>query len=96
MLGQWQHPLTNTGITNGPLTTLRGAERAVELIEDAVKNGGKLLLGGKRFGSGYHLEPTLIVGAARTSRTFCEEMFAPICAIYPFETEDEVGDTSLC
>lgn len=82
------------GITNGPLTTKRGAERCVELVDDAVQHGAKLILGGKRFGDGYHFEPTLLVGAAQRARVYKEEMFSPICSLYPFDNEDEVID--LC
>lgn len=78
------------GVTNGAITTERGAARAVELVDDAVKNGGKLLTGGKRFGTGNLMEPTLITHAPRTSRVYREEMFAPIVSLYAFESEDEV------
>lgn len=80
--------------TNGPVTTERGAARAVTLVEDAVKNGGKLVMGGKRFGTGYLFEPTLVLGASREAQVYREEMFAPIVSLYPFDTEDEVVE--LC
>lgn len=84
----------DTDSTNGAISTERGAERAVSLVDDAVKHGGKLVMGGKRFGTGYLFEPTLILGASRDARVYREEMFAPIVSIYPFETEDEV--VGLC
>ncbi|BEI80927.1 hypothetical protein CcaverHIS002_0200870 [Cutaneotrichosporon cavernicola] len=80
--------------TNGPVTTERGAARAVTLVEDAVNNGGKLVMGGKRFGTGYLFEPTLVLGAGREAQVYREEMFAPIVSLYPFEDEDEVVE--LC
>ena len=78
------------GVTNGAITTERGAARAVELVEDAVSQGGKLITGGKRFGTGNLMEPTLITHAPRSARVYKEEMFAPIVSLYAFETEDEV------
>jgi succinate-semialdehyde dehydrogenase/glutarate-semialdehyde dehydrogenase len=81
------------GVTNGPLTTRRGAERATELVKEAVSRGAKVVTGGKQFGSGFHFEPTLITGASRDARIYNEEMFAPILPLYPFDTEEEVGDT---
>ncbi|BEI92381.1 uncharacterized protein CcaverHIS019_0500090 [Cutaneotrichosporon cavernicola] len=84
----------STDSTNGAIATERGAARAVRLVEDAVKNGGKLVMGGKRFGTGYLFEPTLVLGASRDAMVYREEMFAPIVSLYPFETEDEV--VALC
>lgn len=78
------------GVTNGAITTERGASRAVELVDDAVNRGGHLLTGGKRFGTGYLMEPTLIVNAPKEARVYREEMFAPIISLYKFETEEEV------
>lgn len=82
------------GVTNGALTTKRGAERAAKLVDDALKNGARLVMGGKRFGSGYHFEPTLIVGASHDALVYKEEMFAPICSLYPFNTDEEA--INLC
>jgi succinate-semialdehyde dehydrogenase len=78
------------GVTNGAITTERGAARAVELVADAVEKGGKLHAGGKRFGTGNLMEPTLITHAPQSARVYREEMFAPIISLYSFETEDEV------
>lgn len=90
---KWGHGL-DEGVTNGAVTVDRGAARAEELVADAKQHGAKILTGGKRFGKGFHFEPTLIVGAPQESRVYREEMFAPIVSIYPFESEDEVID--LC
>jgi succinate-semialdehyde dehydrogenase/glutarate-semialdehyde dehydrogenase len=67
----------------------------VELTEDAQKDGAKLVTGGEQFGQGYHLEPTALVGASKDSRVYQEEIFAPICSIYPFDEEEEVSQTFL-
>jgi acyl-CoA reductase-like NAD-dependent aldehyde dehydrogenase len=81
----------DTDSTNGAIVTDRGAARAAELVEDAITNGhGKLVMGGKRFGTGNLFEPTLILGASQEARVYQEEMFAPIVSLYPFQTEDEV------
>lgn len=90
---KWGHGL-DEGVTNGAVTVERGADRAGELVDDARKHGAQVLMGGKRFGSGFHFEPTLIVGAPRDARVYKEEMFAPILSMYAFENEQEVID--LC
>ncbi|WOO82712.1 Succinate-semialdehyde dehydrogenase [NADP(+)] [Vanrija pseudolonga] len=80
----------DAGVTTGALTTERGAERAVGLVADAIKNGGTLHAGGKRIGTGFLFEPTLITGASKDAKVYKEEIFGPILSIYAFETEDEV------
>lgn len=82
------------GTTHGSVTTERGVERGVTLVDDAVKHGGKLVLGGKRMDSGYLMEPTLILNASKDAKVYREEMFAPIVSMYAFDNEDEV--VALC
>lgn len=81
--------------TMGSVTTLRGVERCGTLVEDASKHGAKVIIGGRRVGTGYQFEPTLLVGAGHDSLVHREEMFAPILSVYSFETEEEVCLSSL-
>lgn len=92
------------GTTMGPVTTPRSLDKAEAQVADAQKHGGKLILGGKKLhGSkgydGYFFEPTLITGAHKDMLIAREETFAPIMALFEFETEDEVvklaNDTSM-
>lgn len=77
------------GTTMGPVTTERGIERAVSLVEDAQKNGAKILTGGKKLdlNGGYFFEPTVIGDAHEELLLAKEEQFAPIAALFPFSTE---------
>ncbi|GAB7340025.1 hypothetical protein MBLNU457_6529t2 [Dothideomycetes sp. NU457] len=80
--------------TMGPVTTPRGIDKAEEQVKDAVSHGGQLVLGGKKlYGSqnypGYFFEPTLITGANKEMLIAHEETFAPVLALFEFETEDE-------
>jgi len=80
--------------TMGPVTTPRGIDKAEEQVQDAVSHGGKLVLGGKKlYGSqnypGYFFEPTLITGANKEMLIAHEETFAPVLALFEFDTEDE-------
>ncbi|PGH03642.1 hypothetical protein AJ80_08663 [Polytolypa hystricis UAMH7299] len=90
------------GTTMGPVTTPRSIEKAASQVEDAVKRGGKVLLGGKAktdCGSGYFFEPTIITDMTPDMLISREETFAPIAALYRFETEEEAvkwaNDTSM-
>ena len=81
------------GTTLGPVTVPQTLERAERVVEDAVNRGAKLISGGKRpthLGNGYYFEPTLLVGAPHAAAVAQEELFAPICSVALFETEEEV------
>jgi acyl-CoA reductase-like NAD-dependent aldehyde dehydrogenase len=87
--------------TMGPVTTPRGVEKALSLVEDAKKKGAKVLMGGNAISNngGYFFEPTIITGITPDMEIVSEEIFAPICTIIKFETESEVvkaaNDTSM-
>jgi succinate-semialdehyde dehydrogenase/glutarate-semialdehyde dehydrogenase len=79
------------GTTMGPVTTPRSLDKALNQVEDAKKHGGQVILGGgKVIGkSGYFFEPTIILGAKKEMLITSEETFAPVLALYSFDTEEE-------
>lgn len=87
--------------TMGPLTVPQGLDKAVAHVEDAKKNGGKVLFGGNRMkiDEGFFFEPTMIVDAHQDLLIAREEVFAPVLAFFRFEKEDEAvgwaNDTSV-
>ncbi|KAG9236953.1 aldehyde dehydrogenase domain-containing protein [Amylocarpus encephaloides] len=89
------------GTTMGPVTTPRSLDKATSQVEDAKKHGGKIVLGGGKVTGkdGYFFEPTIILGAKKEMLITEEETFAPVLALYQFETEDEAvkaaNDTSM-
>ncbi|KAJ6009383.1 hypothetical protein N7522_004399 [Penicillium canescens] len=89
-----------TGTTMGPLTTPRSIDKATAQIEDARRLGADVLLGGKPVAKpGYFFEPTILSGMTEEMLISQEESFAPIAALYRFETEDQAvklaNDTSM-
>ena len=81
------------GVTMGPMIRARAVDGALELIEDAVKRGGRLLHGGRRpahLNKGHFIEPTVIADVPDDARIMIEEPFAPIAPITSFSDEDEV------
>lgn len=90
------------GTTMGPVTTPRGLDKALNQVEDAKKHGGQIILGGGKLKdkTGYFFEPTIIKGAKREMLITQEETFAPVLALYSFETEEEAvreaNNTSVC
>jgi succinate-semialdehyde dehydrogenase/glutarate-semialdehyde dehydrogenase len=79
------------GTTMGPVTTPQSLNKALSQVEDAKKHGGQVVLGGgKVLGtSGYFFEPTIILKAKKEMIITEEETFAPVLALYSFDTEDE-------
>jgi acyl-CoA reductase-like NAD-dependent aldehyde dehydrogenase len=78
--------------TMGPLTSPRGIDKALQHVEDAKKNGAKILFGGNKLDikGGYFFEPTVITDAHEGLLLAQEEQFAPVMALFSFDTEDEV------
>ncbi|KAJ5192632.1 succinate-semialdehyde dehydrogenase [Penicillium cf. viridicatum] len=78
----------------GPLTHERAIDKALEHINDAKSHGASVELGGAAFQPdnlrGYFLQPTVLSGMFKETLTTREETFAPVVALYPFDTEEEV------
>ena len=94
--------------TIGPVTTERSLDKASAQVADAVKLGGQIILGGGKVtsstangkeSSGYFFQPTIITGATEEMQITREETFAPVMALYEFETEEEAvkaaNDTAM-
>ena len=61
-------------------------EQLEKLVADAVSQGARCLVGGKRlvhdrYPSGHYFQPTLLVDVTTSMRVANEELFAPICTV---------------
>src|SRR5690606_32975519 len=68
-------------------------DRVNSYLELAKQDGGKFDLGGNRpegIEGGYFIEPTIITNLPDQCRVQQEEVFGPVVAITPFDSEDEV------
>ncbi len=82
----------------GALISGAHRDRVLGYIEQARKEGGRILCGGgppktavsERCRDGFFVEPTVITGLAVSSRVNREEIFGPVVTITPFVSEDEV------
>lgn len=89
------------GTTMGPLTTPQGVDKARKQVEDAQKHGATVLCGGTppENKEGYFFPPTILTGMTPDMLISQEESFAPIAALYKFDTEEEAvhcaNDTSM-
>lgn len=80
------------GTTMGPVTMARALDKAESQVEDAKKHGGQVITGGARLKDtgGFFFEPTIITKANHQMLIASEETFAPVLALFSFETEEEV------
>src|SRR5216684_258833 len=75
----------------GPMIRPQHVQRMVDLIEDAVSRGARVLCGGHpRVDLGANFfEPTVITGVDFTMKLFQEETFGPILAMQTVENSEE-------
>lgn len=70
----------------GPMIGVSEAERAESWVGEAVALGAKLVCGGRREGALFH--PTVLVDVTTRMRVMCEEIFAPVISIVPYDSLD--------
>src|SRR6478609_1169651 len=81
---------TEEGVAIGPLIDDRAVAKASSLVQDAVERGATVTTGGKAVdGPGTFYEPTVVTDVRPGSDILQEEIFGPVLAIIPFDTEDE-------
>src|SRR5712671_6459620 len=67
----------------GPLIRESDAVRASDWIQEALRGGARLLSGGQRRGS--VLEPTVLTGTRPEMKVNCQEIFAPVVTVEPYD-----------
>jgi succinate-semialdehyde dehydrogenase/glutarate-semialdehyde dehydrogenase len=78
------------GIEVGSLVNKETRDKVVELVEDAVKRGAKVLTGGSiRNGPGFFYHPTVLTDVPDDARCFHEEIFGPVAALARFSDEED-------
>jgi succinate-semialdehyde dehydrogenase/glutarate-semialdehyde dehydrogenase len=79
------------GVAVGPLVNKEGLDKVVELVEDAVGKGAKVLTGGKApGGKGFFYPATVLDNVPDGAKMLNEEIFGPVAAIQTFKSDDEV------
>jgi succinate-semialdehyde dehydrogenase/glutarate-semialdehyde dehydrogenase len=78
------------GVQQGPLIDQAAVEKVEEHIEDAVSQGARVLLGGKRHALGQtFFEPTVLAGVSPKMKVAKEETFGPLAPLFRFETDEQ-------
>jgi succinate-semialdehyde dehydrogenase / glutarate-semialdehyde dehydrogenase len=74
----------------GPLIEPAALAKVERHVANALDNGARLVIGGKRHELGLtFFEPTVLVGVDPKMAMCCEETFGPVAGITRFTTEDE-------
>jgi acyl-CoA reductase-like NAD-dependent aldehyde dehydrogenase len=78
----------------GPVISEASVQRILGIVENSVKkDGARLIVGGNRLGGeyadGYYLPLTIIADVDANSALAQHEVFGPVLAVTPFDTEEE-------
>jgi aldehyde dehydrogenase (NAD+) len=80
-------------VTSAPLINTRQLERVLGLIGKAQEEGAELKLGGSRadgdLAAGNFVAPTMFTGVSNDMTIAREEVFGPVLAVIPFDSEEE-------
>jgi 5-carboxymethyl-2-hydroxymuconic-semialdehyde dehydrogenase len=90
IVGDPQDPKTQLG----PLVSKKQLDILVSQVNDAKKQGAKIVTGGRQPDKleGAYFLPTLIIGVKKNMRVWNEEVFGPVLPVVPFKTEKEAID----
>jgi succinate-semialdehyde dehydrogenase/glutarate-semialdehyde dehydrogenase len=81
---------TEEGVEVGPLIDGTQREKVSNLVEDAVGQGARVLVGGHaRDGAGYFYDPTVLSDVPDGAELLKEEIFGPVAPVKGFADEDE-------
>src|SRR5215218_6473719 len=82
----------NAGAMIGSLISEKQRERVEAYIKKGVEEGARLVTGGGRpegLDSGWFIEPTLFADVDNSMTIAQEEIFGPVLAVIPYDTEDD-------
>ena len=73
------------------MISIRDAERAESWVEEARRAGASVLVGGEREGTMF--PPTVMTDTSPEMRVNCEEVFAPVVTVSPYDSWDDAVAT---
>lgn len=84
----------------GPLVNEAALARVLGMIQRAHTDGARLVTGGQRLGgdlaNGYFLQPTVFADVDPYCELAQKEVFGPVLAITPFDTEEQAIEIANC
>ncbi len=84
-------PLKDTDVEMGPLVSKQQLEQVEAAVQQAVRDGAKVVLGGKRMNreTGFFFEPTVLTNCKQSSAIMQKEIFGPVLPITTFKDLDQ-------
>lgn len=73
----------------GPIGNRRQYQQVCRMLDDAISAGAELITGGRREGSGFFIEPTILTNIAARAAIAQQEVFGPVLTVIAFEDEAE-------
>jgi acyl-CoA reductase-like NAD-dependent aldehyde dehydrogenase len=75
----------------GPLISKKQLELLQNQVQDAIKKGAKVILGGKRpkdieLQKGFFYEPTILTNVTSNMQVMTDEVFGPVLPVIPFDS----------
>jgi gamma-glutamyl-gamma-aminobutyraldehyde dehydrogenase len=80
------------GTSAGAVNSLRQLEQNLRFVEEARAAGRTVVTGGTRIleeTGGYYMAPTIVSGVRPDDRLAQDEVFGPVLAVIPFDSEEE-------
>ena len=78
------------GVVVGPLIDADARDKVSSLVDDAVRRGAEVVVGGKALeGEGYFYPPTVLTNVPEDAQMRSEEIFGPVAPVVAFDTEEE-------
>ncbi len=86
-------PPTEDSTRIGPLANANQYKKVLGYITEAVDAGATVVVGGverpEGLDKGYYVQPTVLAGVVPGSKVEQEEVFGPVLAVIPYDSEDE-------
>ncbi len=87
-------PTLDPATDQGPLVSERQRDHVVGMVDRAVDDGAKVVVGGRSatdgdLARGWYYEPTLLVDADQRSEIVQDEVFGPVLVVLPFDSDEE-------
>jgi len=78
------------GVVVGPLIDAGARDKVSSLVDDAVRRGAEVVVGGKPLErDGYFYPPTVLTNVPEDAQMRHQEIFGPVAPVVAFETEEE-------
>lgn len=86
-----QGPGTKEGVNIGPMVSREQKEKVAAAVENAVRHGARVLLGGDPRPDDNFYPPTVLDRLDHTHEIMREETFGPVACIMEFESENDAA-----